>query len=272
MKQIQEVIRLVRECLDSGFATTELGKNSMYQDYVRFHVGDNAQYVADVAGKEPVEISIARRLMQGNLNLAFVAQDQSVAPQVLAMLKEVEGLTREVGFDFGKHGADLAFAHVIPELYTKEVLVFQNTIVITADDVTTSYFDPEKLDKKVMLAMNAAYTNEAMLELDALGAYRPVMKLTVPDLFDPVDTLQAIRRTEFRGVGELADYGKVELLEGIDPATVKLIGDSAVLRLDGKDYRAVWDQVQVIEGFKGEPAVEPKLEQKRSITSDGPSF
>ncbi|MEG0870205.1 MAG: hypothetical protein RSG77_24650, partial [Hafnia sp.] len=247
MKEIQEVIRLVHESLDSGLATSERfdQNNSLRQSFIRYHVGENAQYVAEVSGNEPAEISIARRLMQGNLNLNYVSQDEAVKPEMIETLKKIHALSVEAGIDFGKHGADLAFAHVIPQLYTKEVLVFQNNVVITTDDVQKAYFDNDKLDSTKKMALNAAYADEPLLALDAMGAYRPVMKLTVPDLFDPSDTLKAIKRADFSGTKGLEQYAKIEFLEGVDPSTLKAVGDSAVMRMDGVDYRSIWDAIQV---------------------------
>lgn len=272
MKEIQEVIRLVRESLANGVATTEHYGHVENVTYVHYNLGDDATYVGKVEGKEPEEISIARRLMQGRLNLGMVSQSESVSREALDVLNRIDRLRQDAGFGNGRHEAEVAFAVAIRELYTKEVLVYQNNLMITLDDVQNALFDPDKVDPQVRLALNTPYSDESLLALDAAGAYRPVMKLTVPDLFDTIETLRAIKQVDFRGAKALEEYAKIELLDDIDPDVIKAIGDASVLRMDGNNYRSLWNEIKVLDNFRGEPAVEPKLEKVRSTGIDGPGM
>lgn len=272
MKEIQESIRLVRESLDNGLATTERFEHMDKTTYVHFKMGEDTTYVGKVVGNEPEEITIARRLMQGRLNLGIVSQSESMTQEALGVLKQFEHLRQEAGLGNGQLEADVALSVVIPELYTKEVLVYQHNVMVTMEDLQNSHFDPDKVDPLVKLALNAAYSDESLLALDTAGAYRPVMKLTVPDHFDTIETLRTIKQVDFRGAKALEEYAKIELLDGVDPNVIKAIGDASVLRMDGKNYRSLWDEISVLDTFKGEPAAEPKLEKSRVVSLDGPGM
>lgn len=123
------------------------------------------QYVCTVKSGEPVEISIARRLMKGNLNLKL--SETGVIPEVLSMLKEIEKISDNV-FELSTNRSH-DFDKLIGELYVQEVEVFQ--------------YDPLAVDDKLVFGAMGG-NSDSIKQLDEQGYFRKVATLIMPDKFN----------------------------------------------------------------------------------------
>ena len=275
MKHVLEVINLVRDSLSSGLVSARLLQDENTGTQIRYRIGNNVEFFADVIKNEPSSVSIARRLMQGNLNFPDIPKEMqgTVYNKLTENLIRVQNSNIESGYGLDSKADSLAFDAEVQKLYSKEVTLYQSKINVTYVDFSDSLLE-RNMDPMIKLAVDAHTDTNALLRLNSLGEYEAVAKLRVPDLVDPIQTLKAISQANqehcVNPLEEISRYAVVELLNGAE--SIKQINNSAVMQLDGRYYRSMWSEIDPVAGFVGVPAVEPKLEETRSTSLDGPSM
>lgn len=261
MKQIEDAINIVKESLESGLASMEVfAANGHNPPGVRYFIckdgpyGDH-QYVGIKEGNEPAEVSIARRLLKGNLNLNMVSQHESVSPKMIDLLKKMEDLRLDAGFRYGTNDLDIGMADTMAKRYTKQVDVYMHTVPLSDDQALQSLVSGKYPSEAVRVACEAARGDDSAIRLlDRQGKYEKAYTLTVPDTFDDRATLNKIFEISSNGRNNPLDANiKCQAFNGRDLEGLKLIGQSAVLRMDGKDFVSRADGIQEFPMFKGGP-------------------
>jgi hypothetical protein len=255
-QEIQEIIDLVKLSLVNGQAhTRHVSADEKNGPIVRYFLTDNttdtaSQYVAKVKDHEPEEISVARRLVSGNLNLRYVQQESS--PELVSMLQKV-ALLAEGAFGFSPDKASL-FDKAVQELYTQTISIYQH--------------DPLAPDDKLVEKVQAG-NYEATKQLDEQGYFKKVAEITIPTKFvHELDckTVQLIGQDHFNSntIKPWYEMPFVKLEPGV--TEVRSIQSGDVMKLDAVSYRLENDLFTYQPGFVGNPIPEqPRLSKPRAF-------
>ncbi|MFK4136572.1 hypothetical protein ACI2KR_30540 [Pseudomonas luteola] len=275
MSQIKEVISLVKETLESGLAKSEYVPVDKGQGpFVRYLVGrdmpdTNVVYIGKVKGTEPAEVSIARRMMSGNLNLQYVVQQEECSKEMLDVLNKIKVLTEEANLPMNHKDLEAAFDQEIKSLYTKEITIYHHDIVLDLEQLLSARFfgelPKENLPRLALLSVSEKPV-DAISQLDGMGVYKAIAKITVPDQFDTVKNLESVIKA-CNASPPLLSLPNVEQISPVSESNYYSIGSGAVLKIDNKSYTYTTSHEGFveIEGFKGLEKQARKISHDNSL-------
>ena len=282
MKQVEDIIKLVKGSIENGIATIEpfISQN---RHFVRYFIGsapsDDVQYIAKVHENEPYEVSIARRLLNGNLNIDMLRRNNHCSQEMIDLLTTIDDIRLEA--KLYKDGAiDAAIEETISTLYQKEVTIYQNKIRVSPEEILATLVESKELDSEEKnLSLSASHGDkDAILKLDSIHAYQAVAKLKVPDRFCADETLRAVLNIGSRGVDHLREYGNDMVLVDYHPRanTFEEVNPGQIIKMDDKFYH-LSNGILEIEGFKGVPFPQVDINRvidpiRRKPTSSDPSL
>lgn len=182
----KKIIEIAKNAIESGLARTSLiDQQGHSKPAIRFILSqtpdsDQPQYIGSINSKdEPAEVSIARRLISGHLNMPYIRQEAD--PKVIAMMERVT-LIREHCIKNGISMID-EFELSLPTLYSKTVEIYK--------------LDEMAPDQDLVWKAKAGNA-DAVKILDSQGYYQKEASIEAPNTFDLQKTLQAVG--EHKGV------------------------------------------------------------------------
>lgn len=180
MSPTKQILELVKGAIESGLARTDLiGQDGHNKPSIRFILSstldsDQPQYIGSINNKdEPAEVSIARRLISGNLNMPYIRQEAS-AP-VLSLMEQVTAI-REHCINNGISIKN-EFEFALPTLYSKTVDIYK--------------LDEMAPDQDLVWKAKAGNA-DAVKTLDSQGYYQKEASIEAPNTFNLQKTLQAV--------------------------------------------------------------------------------
>jgi hypothetical protein len=257
---VQEAIGLVKKSIDEGWVQLECapasGGNSAIVRYIMPSEtrSNGDQYVALVKPNEPVEISVARRLLEGRLNLGYVSQTlsgKSLENGLHDMLKKMDSMT--VDF-FGHAPKGVEFDDAVASLFVAKVEVYQH--------------DPLAPDDALVDQVKAG-NSVAVRALDEKGYFRKVAEMVFPTTFkaaSDLETANAIGLDTYGREGTVAWHAhpSVTLSDGIE--NPPQIENGTVLINNGASFLVSKSSFEALESFSGQSKPDaPKLEKPRTF-------
>ena len=190
MSSAKQIIDLVKAAIDTGLARIEtVPGNDRNFPIVRFILSqtldsDQPQYVGEIRNDrdcEPVEVTIARRLASGNLNISQLRKDVSVP--VLHLISEIDKLGfREPGEERVRF--ESRFNEQARQAYPKVLEVY--------------HLDPLAPDTDALWKARAG-NQEAIKSLDTQGYYKKAENIVVSDTFSLQENLnQAAQKSDVK--------------------------------------------------------------------------
>lgn len=223
MSAAKQIIDLVKDAIDTGLARIETAPgNERNFPIVRFILSqtpdsDQPQYVGEIRNdrdSEPVEVTIARRLASGNLNIAQLRKDVSVP--ALHLISQIDKIGfREPGED--RVAFESRFNEQARQAYPKVIQIYR--------------LDPLAPDTDALWQARAG-NQDAIKALDAKGYYKKSEVVTLADTFSLKDTLNQAAQKNDVGPGDIIKMDQTAYVNnsGIFAAVAEFSGSEDLKR------------------------------------------